>query len=61
MIWAARTYDIELGDDPLWPMSRARDQAILLNRLSQNRLRLPVAPTIMFWVCNGVSGTRARG
>ena len=42
-----RIYDIELGDDPLWPMSRVRDQAILLNRLQQNRLRLPVAPTIM--------------
>ena len=33
MIWAARIYDIELGDDPLWPMSHARDQAILFNRL----------------------------
>jgi hypothetical protein len=37
--WAARIYDIELSDDALWPMSRARDQAIRLNRLSQNRLR----------------------
>ena len=53
MVWRVhwsgpvRIYDIELGDDPLWPMSRARDQAILLNHLEQNRLRLPVAPTIM--------------
>jgi len=43
----ARIFCVGLGDDPLWPMLRARDQAIRLNRLSQNRLRLPMAPTIM--------------
>ena len=29
----ARIFCVGLGDDPLWPMSRARDRVAVLNRL----------------------------